>query len=72
MRECPLKKKNKKINHVHLDEDKDEEEEKIPRRKQAKEEDVEEDVLVFALCGSVIPGEDTWIIDSGASKHMKG
>ena len=25
-----------------------------------------------ALSGSVTPGEDTWIIDSGASKHMTG
>ena len=32
----------------------------------------EEDVLFYALFGSVIPGEDTWLIDSGASKHMTG
>ena len=24
------------------------------------------------LSGSVTPGEDTWLIDSGASKHMMG
>ena len=64
------KKKNKR--HAHLAKDEDEEEEERPRKRQAKEEDVEEYVLFFALSGSVIPGEDTWIIDSGASKHMIG
>ena len=29
-------------------------------------------MLFFALSGSVTPGEDTWLIDSGASKHMTG
>ena len=32
----------------------------------------EEYVLFFALSGSVTPREDTWLIDSGASKHMIG
>ena len=41
-----------------------------PQRKQAREEDAEEYVLFSALPGSVTPGEDTWLIDSGASKHM--
>jgi hypothetical protein len=35
-------------------------------------EKIEDYVLFFALLGSVILGEDTWIIDSGASKHMTG
>ena len=35
-------------------------------------EDVEEYVLFSALSGSITPGEHTWLIDSGASKHMKG
>ena len=29
-------------------------------------------VLISALSRSVSPGEDTWLIDSGASKHMTG
>jgi hypothetical protein len=33
-------------------------------------EEIEYYVLFFALPGSVAPGEDTWIIDSGAFKHM--
>jgi hypothetical protein len=35
-------------------------------------EKIEEYVLFFALLGSVTPREDTWLIDSGASKHMTG
>ena len=41
-----------------------------PQWKKAREEDVEEYVLFSALSRSVTPGEDTWLIDSGASKHM--
>ena len=29
-------------------------------------------MLFSTLFGSVTPGEDTWLIDSGASKHMTG
>ena len=61
------KKNNNKRHHAHLAEDGDEE---GPRRKQPKEEDAEEYVLFSALSGSVTPGEVTWLIDSGVSKHM--
>ena len=79
-RNCPMMRqeykkriKNNKRHHDHLAEDEDEEEkEEGPRRKQAREEDAEEYVLFSALSGSVTPGEDTWLIDSGASKHMTG
>ena len=56
--ECPSPKKsnNNKRHHAHLVED----------------EDVEEYVLFSALSGSVTPGEDTWLIDNGTSKHMIG
>ena len=61
---------NNKRHHAHLAEDEDEEEEEEgPQRKQARE-DAKEYVLFSALSGSVTPGEDTWLIDSGASKHM--
>ena len=40
--------------------------------KQAREEDAEEYVLFSALSGFVTPGEDTWLIDTGASNHMMG
>ena len=29
-------------------------------------------MLFSALSGSVTPGEETWLIDNGASKHMIG
>ena len=35
-------------------------------------EKIEDYVLISALSGSVSPGEDTRLIDSGASKHMTG
>ena len=69
-RECPSpKKNNNKRHHAHLAKDEDEEEER-PRKRLTKEEDVEESVLFSALSGSVTPGEDTWLIDSGASNPM--
>jgi hypothetical protein len=33
-------------------------------------EDIEYYVLFSSLSGSVTPGEDTWLIDNSASKHM--
>jgi hypothetical protein len=35
-------------------------------------EKIEDYVLISTLPGSVSPGEDNWLIDSGASKHMTG
>jgi hypothetical protein len=35
-------------------------------------EQIKDYVLISALSGSVTPREDTWFIDSGASKHMTG
>ena len=67
------KRNNYKRHHAHLAEDEDEEEEEEgPRRRHAREEDAEEYALFSALSGSVTPGEDTWLIDSGALKHMPG
>jgi hypothetical protein len=31
---------------------------------------IKDHVLIASLSRSVSPGEDTWLIDSGASKHM--
>ena len=62
---------NNKIHHAHLAEDEDEEEEEEgPPSKQAREEDAEEYVLFLALSESITLGEDTWLIDSCASKHI--
>jgi hypothetical protein len=35
-------------------------------------EQIKDYVLISALSGLVTPGEDMWLIDNGASKHMKG
>jgi hypothetical protein len=65
---CPArreeyKKINNKRHHAHAIEDVE------PPKKMTKEEN-EDYVLFSTLSGSVTPGEDTWLIDSGASKHM--
>jgi hypothetical protein len=59
------KKRNNKRHHAHAIEDDE------PPTKLTKQE-IEDYVLFSALSGSVSPREDTWLIDSGASKHMKG
>jgi hypothetical protein len=67
---CPsrreeYKRRNNKRHHSHATEDDE------PPKKLAKEE-IEEYVLFSAFSRSVTLGEDTWLIDSGASKHMTG
>ena len=65
---CPAKreeykKRNNKRHHAHAVEDDE------PPTKLSKEE-IEDYVLFSTLSGSVTPREDTWLIDSGASKNM--
>lgn len=67
---CPArreeyKKRNNKRHHAHAVEDDE------PPSKMIKEK-IEDYVLFSPLLGSVTLGEDTWLIDSGASKHMTG
>jgi hypothetical protein len=54
-------KRKHKRQHAHIVEDEE------PPTKMIKDH-----VLISTLSGSVTPGEDTWLIDSGASKHMTG
>jgi hypothetical protein len=66
-RYCPArreeyKRKNKR-HHAHAVEDEE------PPAKILKEQ-IKDYVLISALSGSVTIGEDTWLIDSGSSKHM--
>jgi hypothetical protein len=66
---CPsrreeYKRKNKR-HHAHAVEDED------PPAKMIREK-IKDYILISALSRSVTPGEDTWLIDSGASKHMTG
>jgi hypothetical protein len=58
-------KRNNKIHHAHAIEDDE------PPNKVTKEQ-IEDYVLFSTLSGSMTLGEDTWLIDSGASKHMIG
>jgi hypothetical protein len=62
---CPVRKeeykRKHKRQHAHIAEDEE------PPMKMIKDH-----VLISSLSGSVSPGEDTWLIDSGASKHMTG
>jgi hypothetical protein len=53
------------MHHAHAVEDEN------PPTKMIKER-IEDYVLILALSGSISPGEDTWLIDSGASRHMTG
>jgi hypothetical protein len=67
---CPTKreeykKRYNKIHHAHAIEDDD------PPTKLTKE-GIEDCVLFSSLSGSVTPGENTWLIYSGASNHMTG
>ena len=77
-RDCPRnkngshkKKDNKRRHHAHTAEDDE------PSRKRIKQESDdslsdEEYVLISALTGNTTHGSNDWIIDSGASKHMRG
>jgi hypothetical protein len=58
-------KRKHKRHHAHVVEN-EEPPTKIIREK------IKDHVLISALSGSVTHGEDTWVIDSGASKHMTG
>jgi hypothetical protein len=62
---CPHRreeyKRKHKRQHAHIVEDEE------PPMKMIKDH-----VLISTPSGSVSPGEDTWFIDSGASKHMMG
>jgi hypothetical protein len=69
VRYCPArqeeyKRKNKR-HHAHAIEDEE------PPAKMLREQ-IKDYVLISTLSGLVTPGEDTWLIDSGASKHMIG
>jgi hypothetical protein len=58
---CPVRREEYKRQHAHIVEDEE------PPMKMIKDH-----VLISSLSGSISPGEDTWLIDSGASKHMTG
>jgi hypothetical protein len=64
---CPArreeyKRKHKRL-HAHVVEDEE------PPTKMIRDQ-IKDHVLISYLSGSVTPREDSWLIDSGASKHM--
>jgi hypothetical protein len=62
-----VKKGKYKRHHAHAAYDDE------PDHKRVKENDSSEGyVLISSLTGKITHGNDTWIIDSGASKHMIG
>ena len=71
MSDCPLmkeaKQRMKKKHHAHVAED-----DEPVRKKERREDSDDEYVCIAALIGLVNYGNDTWLIDSGATKHMVG
>jgi hypothetical protein len=69
---CPnskdqVRKGKYKRHHAHNVEDDE------PDQKRIKEDDSsEEHVFISTLIGTITHGSDTWLIDSGASKHLTG
>ena len=77
-RECPNNIKKKHHAHaVDVSESEEEDHEEYPPPKKnskssQREESKREFFFVLNLQGSISPSQDTWLIDSGASRHMKG
>jgi hypothetical protein len=61
-------KKGSKRHQAHTTKD-DEPPKKVAKQDESSDEDY---VLISSLTGIVTHGSDTWLIDNGASKHMKG
>ena len=61
--------KNMRIFQANATEDSDQE---VEEEAKTDEDSNEEYVLISALTGLVSPGNDTWLVDSGSSKHMTG
>ena len=60
-----FKKKNRKY-HAHTTKENESDKEKTTENKESSEEYV----LLSSLIGIITHGNDTWIIESGSSKHM--
>jgi hypothetical protein len=71
-RNCPhikdqIRKGKYKRHHAHAAKDNE-----SVQMKEKEDDSSEEYVLISTLIGTVTHGSDTWLIDSGASKHMTG
>jgi hypothetical protein len=70
-RDCRSKKKgNYKKGKHHASTTEDEESKKRQKGSPSEKEKTKEYYLVSSLSGSLTTGHDTWLVDSGASKHM--
>ena len=62
-----IKNGRNKIHHANATEDKE-----LVQKKERNNDSDDEYSLISALTGTVTHGNDTWLVDSGASKHMIG
>ena len=62
-----IKKGRNKRHHANVAED----EERVQKKERNNDSD-DEYSLISALTGTVTHGNDTWLVNSGASKHMTG
>lgn len=60
-----IKKGRNKRHHANATED-----EEPAQKKERNNDSDDEYVLISALTGMITHGNDTWLVDSGASKHM--
>ena len=65
------KKGNKRRHHAHVAED-DEPSKKKTKYESEDSSNDDQYVLISALMGNITHGSIDWLIDSGASNHMKG
>ena len=61
------KQRMKKKHHAHVAKD-----DELVRKKERREDSDDEYVCIATLTRSINYGNDTWLIDSGATKHMTG
>ena len=62
-----IKKGRNKRHHANVVED-----EEVVQKKERNNDSEDEYSLISALTGTITHGNDTWLVDSGASKHMTG
>ena len=70
--DCPMKAERVKKMRRFQDHAVEGNDQEVEEEAKKDEESSEEYVLISALTRSVSPGNDTWLVDSGASKHMTG
>jgi hypothetical protein len=67
-----FRKKNPREGKHHASTSKDDESKRKQKSPSNEKETRNEYYLVFCLCSKIITGLKTWLVGSGASKHMTG